>query len=179
MNEGPGGQRKVLGKGLGALFDSSARKRDKFNQALEELKKARTMIEEAKEQGFQITEAQEHFNLAEEPLRLKNYEKCIEHAKAAQEAVTLAKENLFKEEEEEEEIPLMLAIDTSRADKAISDTRGIVIELEERGIETQHILMLLAQVQDAFENGEYDRMDELADEARSYAEFVRKIEYSR
>lgn len=172
-------QKKALGRGLQALFEQRAKIQDQFNSTLAALKEAREIIEQAKKDGFDVAEAQKLFNQAEQPLREKNYIIATELAKKSKESAILARESLFKVNKAEQEVPLMLTIDTKRADEAITRTRNIIEELKSEGIDTSHIQMLLAQAQEFFEEGEYDEMEGCALEAEAYAEFVRKIEHSR
>jgi len=173
------GGKKVLGRGLQALFERRLKVQDQFDKTLETLKEARQIIEAAKRDGFDVTEAQNLFNKAEVPLREKRYDEAIAFASKSKESALLARENLFKAEQEVKEEPLDLHIDTKRADDAINRTRKIIEELKSEGIEVSHIQMLLAQAQEFFEDGEYDEMEGCALEAEAYAEFVKKIEHSR
>jgi len=173
------GGKKVLGRGLQALFERRLKVQDKFDLTLETLKEARKIIEATKKDGFDVTEAQKWFNKAEEPLREKNYDDAISYAKKAKEAALLSRENLFTAAEDVQAQPLELNIDTKRADDAINRTRKIIEELKSEGIDISHIQMLLAQSQEYFEDGEYDEMEGCALEAEAYAEFVKKIEHSR
>jgi tetratricopeptide (TPR) repeat protein len=174
-----GDGKKVLGRGLQALFERRLKVQDQFDKTLETLKEARKIIEETKRDGFDVTEAQKLFNQAETPLREKNYADAIKYANKAKEAALMARENLFKAEEAAKAEPLALNIDTKRADDAINRTRKIIEELKSEGIEVSHIQMLLAQAQEFFEDHEYDEMEGCALEAEAYAEFVKKIEHSR
>jgi hypothetical protein len=173
------GGKKVLGRGLQALFERRIKVQDQFDKTLETLKEARKIIEAAKKDGFDVTEAQNLFNKAEVPLREKQYSQAIDLANKSKEAALLARENLFTAAEEKQAEPLDLKIDTKRADDAINRTRKIIEELKSEGIEVSHIQMLLAQAQEFFEDGEYDEMEGCALEAEAYAEFVKKIEHSR
>ena len=172
-------QKKALGRGLQALFEQRAKIQDQFNLTLSSLKEAREIIEQAKKDGFNVQEAQTLFNQAEQPLREKNYTIAIEFAKKAKESAMVAREKLFRPDKKDEAVPLLLTIDTKRADDAINRTRKIIEELKSEGIDTSHIQILLAQAQEYFEEGDYDEMEGCALEAEAYAEFVRKIEHTR
>jgi len=159
-----------------ALPDVKEGEDPEFDKALVFVQSARAAIELARGAGMDVTEAVAFYKLTEIPLKKRDYEKALKYAQKAKELAYEAQEASIAEDTVQAPETLQFV---KKAEDAIQRTQDIITDLEGIGADTSHINILLQQAQEAFDNGDFEELEGIANEAEAYAQFVKKIEAER